>query len=246
MTLLVLPVAWWALLRFCPPEMAEVGDPGGVERERAALGPLRPAEAKVIGLFAVLIALWVASTWVKALDVSLVALAGSLALFLPGLRVLTWAETERSVGWDALLVIGGVTSLGAASVKTGLAAWLVHATLGGLTGWGTLGVVATVSAFTIAVHLVLPIGPVINAVLIPPIVLLAAGSQHHPALYALPVAFTASCAFLLPLDAVPLVTYGKGYYRMFDMLKPGLVVSAVWVVLITLLTAALGPALGLR
>ena len=50
---------------------------------------------------------------------------------------------------------------------------------------------------------------------------------RNPALYALPVVFTASCAFLLPLDAVPLVTYGKGYYRMFDMFLPGAVISVV-------------------
>jgi sodium-dependent dicarboxylate transporter 2/3/5 len=63
-------------------------------------------------------------------------------------------------------------------------------------------------------------------------------------LYALPVAFTASCAFLLPLDAVPLVTYGKGYYRMFDMLRPGAVISLIWVVWMTFLILVLGPRLG--
>ena len=57
--------------------------------------------------------------------------------------------------------------------------------------------------------------------------------------------FTASCAFLLPLDAVPLVTYGKGYYRMFDMFLPGAVISVAWVVLLTGLLLLLGPMLGL-
>ena len=43
-----------------------------------------------------------------------------------------------------------------------------------------------------------------------------------PMLLALPVIFTASCtAFLLPLDAVALITYSRGYYRMTDMLWPG-------------------------
>lgn len=151
-----------------------------VAQDRAGLGPLSPSEKKVLALFAVLIVLWVASTWVKALDVALVALVGSLAVFLPGMRLLSWSEAQRGVAWNALLVIGG-----------------------------------------------------------------AASSHHNPALYALPVAFTASCAFLLPLDAVPLVTYGRGYYRMFDMLRPGAVISLAWVVWITILTAALGPALGL-
>ena len=67
----------------------------------------------------------------------------------------------------------------------------------------------------------------------------------NPVLYALPVIFTASCAFLLPLDAVPLVTYGKGYYRMFDMFLPGAVISVAWVVVLTGLLLALGPMLGL-
>ena len=141
-------------------------------------------------------------------------------------------------------MIGGVTSLGAASVKTGLAKWLVDAVLGGMTGWGAVWVVMAISAFTVVVHLAIPIAPVINSVLIPPIVLLAMGSGQSPALYALPVAFTASCAFLLPLDAVPLITYARGYYRTIDMLVPGAVISLVWVAWMTVLMVLLGPRLG--
>ena len=143
------------------------------------------------------------------------------------MRLLTWDEAQRSVGWDALLMIGGVTSLGAASVKTGLAKWMVDAVLGGMAGWSPAAVVAAISAFTVVVHLAIPIAPVINSVLIPPIVLLAVAAGQSPALYALPVAFTASCAFLLPLDAVPLITFARGYYRTLDMLAPGAVISLV-------------------
>jgi len=53
------------------------------------------------------------------------------------------------------------------------------------------------------------------------------------------------CAFLLPLDAVALITYGKGYYRMRDMLAPGSLISIVWIVWITLLMLVLGPYLGI-
>ena len=101
--------------------------------------------------------------------------------------------------------------------------------LGGLADWHAVALIAAISAFTVVIHLMLPIAPVINAVMIPPIMVLGAAAGVNPALYALPVIFTASCAFLLPLDAVPLVTYSRGYYRMFDMLPAGLVISAVWV-----------------
>jgi sodium-dependent dicarboxylate transporter 2/3/5 len=56
--------------------------------------------------------------------------------------------------------------------------------------------------------------------------------------------FSASCAFLLPLDAVPLVTYGKGYYRMFDMLLPGAIVTIAWVVVQTALLLIVWPWIG--
>ncbi|HVR30860.1 MAG TPA: carboxylate transporter, partial [Thermoanaerobaculia bacterium] len=78
-----------------------------------------------------------------------------------------------------------------------------------------------------------------------PIALLAIETGQSPVLYALPVAFTASCAFLLPLDPVPLLTYTKGYYRMIHMLVPGTLLSAVWVVVMTILMLLVAPMVGL-
>lgn len=244
MVLVLLPLAYWAVIRASPPELEAVGSPGEVAADRAALGPLNGLEWRTLLIFGTLIVLWIASTWVPALDLSMVALLGSLVLFLPGIGFLSWKDAQERMGWDALLMIGGVTSLGAASVSSGLAKWMVEAALGGLAAFSPVWIVAAVSAFTVVVHFAIPIAPVINSVLIPPIVLLAQGSGHNPALYAIPVAFTASCAFLLPLDAVSLVTFSRGYYRMLDMLRPGLIVSIVWVILMTVLLMVLGPRLG--
>jgi sodium-dependent dicarboxylate transporter 2/3/5 len=121
---------------------------------------------------------------------------------------------------------------------------MVDAALGGLSSLSPALIVAAVSAFTVVIHFAIPIAPVITSVLIPPIVLLAISSGHNPALYAIPVVFTASCAFLLPIDAVSLVTFSRGYYRMLDMLRPGVIVSIVWVIWMTVLLMLLGPSLG--
>ena len=48
-----------------------------------------------------------------------------------------------------------------------------------------------------------------------------------------------------PLDAVPLVTYSRGYYRMIDMAAPGAVISLIWVILMTGLLLLVGPLVGL-
>lgn len=244
MALLLTPCAAWILLRCYPPEMESIGDLTEIRRERAGLGPLTAPERKVIAILGAMIALWILGTWFKQLDTVLVAILGSAVMFLPGVGLLTWKQAERGTGWEGLLMIGGVTSLGAASSQSGLAKWLVDASLGYAQNWDPLPVIALISAFTVVIHLLLPIAPVINAVLIPPIALLAVSAGHNPALYGLPVAFTASCAFLLPLDAVALVTYGKGYYRMLDMLGPGALISVCWVAWMTILIRYLGPALG--
>jgi sodium-dependent dicarboxylate transporter 2/3/5 len=241
----MLPLAVWVLLRWYPPEMDHVTAVGDIETERAGLGTVTAREWRVLVILTTMVVLWILSTWVPELNVVLVSLVGSIVMFLPGMQLFTWKEVERGIGWEVLLMVGGVTALGAASVETGLAQWLVDGSLSGLEDWNALWVVAIVSAFTVVIHLALPIGPVINSVLIPPLALLALSTGQNPALYALPVAFTASCAFLLPLDPVPLLTYGKGYYRMLDMLAPGSILSVCWVVLITTLVVLLGPVVGL-
>jgi sodium-dependent dicarboxylate transporter 2/3/5 len=152
---------------------------------------------------------------------------------------------QNATGWDTLMMIGAVTSLGQASARTGLARWLADSALGGMQDWTAVAIIAAISAFTVAIHLLLPINPVINAVMIPPIMVLGTAAGVNPALYALPVIFTASAAFLMPLDAVPLVTYSKGYYKMFDMFVPGLIISAFWVILMTTALMLIGPMVGL-
>jgi sodium-dependent dicarboxylate transporter 2/3/5 len=244
MVIIMLPLSAWMIARFYPPEFATIGAAEDIERERREMGPISSGEMKVIVVLATMVVLWILSTWIAAFDVYIVGIGGAAFLFLPGINVLNWRQAQAGTGWDALLLVGGVTSLGNASVNTGLAEWIVNASLGGMADWSAVWVVTMISAFTVVIHLVLPINPVIVTVLIPPLTILAQNSGVNPALYALPVIFTASCAFLLPIDAVPLLTYGKGYYKMFDMFPPGAVLSVIWVIVITALLALIGPALG--
>lgn len=248
MVLVLLPIAAWVLLKFYPPEIKDIGTIEDIQRERIKLGAFRSGEVKVLLITAVMLVLWTASTWfptVPYLNVYTVALCGAIAMFLPGISLFTWREAQGIVGWDTLLLIMGITSLGDASSKSGLAKWLADTTFGGLEGSSALMIVVVISAFTVVIHLMLPIAPVINAVMIPPLMALATATGQNPALYALPVIFTASCAFLLPLDAVPLVTYSKGYYKFYDMWKPGLVISIIWVIVMTVAMLTIGPMLGL-
>jgi sodium-dependent dicarboxylate transporter 2/3/5 len=244
MVAVLVPFAAWVLLRTYPPEIPVVE---GVDfrAELAALGRLTAAERRLLAIGAAMLTAWIASSWYPAFDTAVVAVLGAVVMFLPGMRLFSsWKDVEQSTAWDALLVIGGVTSLGAASAASDLAAWIVQASVGGLGAWPATAVIGAVSLFIVLIHLLVPVNPAIVAAMVPPVTALAAATGQAPALYAVPVIFTASCSFLLPLDAVPLVTYGHGYYRMFDMLRPGAVISLAWEVVMTALMAAIGPLFG--
>lgn len=245
MVVILVPFAAKVILWCYPPERRHL-EGIDFQAELRAMGPLTPDERKVLAIFASMLVLWIASSWFRQIDVVIVAILGAVVMFMPGMRLFkSWKDAERATAWDTLLMIGSVTSLGAMSASSGLAKWLVDASLGGMATWPIAAVLAAISAFIVVIHLLVPINPAIVASMIPPIVLLATSTGQNPALYGLPVVFTASCAFLLPLDAVPLVTYGKGYYRMFDMFLPGAIISVAWVILLAALLLLLGPYLGL-
>ena len=246
MIIIMLPIACLVLMKWYPPEFTSIGDMSDIQKERKQIGPMSAKEKKVLLIMGAMLVCWIAGNWYPAIfDTFLVGIAGSVLMFMPGMNLFTWKEAQDSTGWDTLLMIGAVTSLGAASSRTGLAKWIVDSTMGGLQGMGTVSLLLVICAFTVVIHLAIPINPAIIAAIVPPMIILGKSMGVNPAIYALPVVFTTSAAFLLPLDAVPLVTYSKGYYKMFDMFMPGLIISIVWIFVMTGLLSVLGPMLGL-
>ncbi|MEM5817257.1 MAG: transporter, partial [Desulfitobacterium hafniense] len=51
--------------------------------------------------------------------------------------------------------------------------------------------------------------------------------------------------FLLPLDCVPLITYGKGYYKMVDMVKAGIIPTIAVILVSAFILPPLGALIGL-
>ena len=245
MVLILLPITAFIISKAFKPEIDDIGNIDDIKQELADLGPLTAPEKKVIVIQSLMLAFWIAGTWVPAFNVVTVGVFGATLMFLPGIKLFTWREAQAATGWDILMMAGAVATLGAASSSSGLAQWLVDVSLGGVSEFPVVLILGLISVFTVLIHLMLPVSPVINAIMIPPIMLLAVEAGVNPALYALPVIFTASCAMLIPLDPVPLLTFSKGYYTMFDMFKPGAIISIVWVIVMTAILMFVGPGIGL-
>jgi sodium-dependent dicarboxylate transporter 2/3/5 len=247
MILIMLPVACLVLMKYYPPEFDSIGEISAIQEERKQLGVISGQEKKVLLIMSAMLVCWILGTWYpKIFDTFIVGITGACVMFMPGMNLFSWREAQDATGWDTLLMVGAVLSLGdAASKVTGLAKWIVDFAMSGLSGMNLISLLLVISAFTVVIHLVVPINPAIIAAIVPPMIIFGKALGVNPAIYALPVIFSTSAAFLLPLDAVPLITYSKGYYKMFDMFVPGLIISIAWIVVMTGLLRVLGPALGL-
>ena len=108
------------MLRIVPPDIRHTPAARDfAQRELEELGPIRGAEAVVLGVFLFLIGFWVLSSYVDWLSPGLVAFVGLGVLFISG--TLTWdaALGERSA-WDVFVWYGGLLTLGGLLNETGV------------------------------------------------------------------------------------------------------------------------------
>ena len=126
---LMVPCAWYVLLWVFPPEIARLPvTPEDIEQKLQKLGPFTTVERKTLAIFGVTILLWLTTPLLAdvtggAVNPSLhaVALAGGLALFPPGIRVMSWKTAQRDVEWGGILLIVAGISLGLMVYETGAA-----------------------------------------------------------------------------------------------------------------------------
>ncbi len=190
--IVLIPISWFILIKVFKPEpiAAGVTDSLGKDLEDG----LTVIEKKLLLVTGVMVGLWIISSWVPAIDITVVAVAGLIAYFIPGIDVLDWDEFVQGVGWEAVIMIGGVTSLGAAVVQTGLGSWFVTQSLQGLASFGVIPLTIAVGALVNILHLVLPIAPALVAVTVPPLSDLALLGNINPAIFAIATSFLAGCS----------------------------------------------------
>ncbi len=189
-------------------------------------------EKKVCIITVLMLALWIASSWVKGINVMVVAMLGCCVMFLPGVEVLDVGTFLRENSWDAFFLVGSVLSIAGAMIDNGVSA----AIAGAVPQLGvSLPILLAFTAVLIFVTLlVIPVASSMIPIMAVPLIAIAANAQVSPALVMMCAALCAGNCYLLPLDTVPLITYSKGYYSMTDMAK-----STIWLQLAMVLLCAI-------
>jgi solute carrier family 13 (sodium-dependent dicarboxylate transporter), member 2/3/5 len=222
-SLLMIPFAWRILLWVFPPELDRLPISHDAIQDRLRdLGPLRLTEWRTLVVFATIVALWLFTP----LPVEAVGLGGGVALFVPGLRVLSWKEAEAQVEWGGVMLIVAGLSLGLVVFESGAARWLAWVLLGQITSVpGALRPFVIVLAVA-GLHMLFSSNTVTASIIIPILVALATDLHLDPWATVAPAAFTSSLAFILVSEGpTTIIPYASGYFSIRDMAKAGILMT---------------------
>ncbi|MCL2217210.1 MAG: SLC13 family permease [Defluviitaleaceae bacterium] len=245
LVVVLLPLAWILMLKVYKPARVDPAKINEYIRSLQAQITPRPQrkELYVIVIMAIMLTLWIASAWVDRLEVFTVAVLGCVLFMMPGINALPWQKFLKDINWNIIFISGTVLSIAHALVENGVSGRLAEALYLPVLPVNLLVGLAAAMAFVLL--LFITSAPALITVLAGPFIIIAAASGVPPAFLIIVLAFCAGNCYLLPLDTVQLITYGKGYYRMTDMARSTIFLQIAMIVLLAFWLPFMGGLLGL-
>ena len=239
---------WWWLTRK-PFNFAGNTVHEKIRQELEALGPVSREEAMTACLFGCAALCWVLQPIISRalpfVDDTFIAMCFGLLLFVMpvdmGKRqfLMNWQEA-RKLPWGILLLFGGGLSLAGAINSTGLASWMANV-LGSLQGIPFI-LMTFILVITVQIMTEFTSNTATSAAFPPLVGIMAVAQGIEPAIYAIPAALAASCAFMLPVSTPPnAIVFRSGALTIPDMLRAGFALTLASGVIITLLVWLLVP-----
>lgn len=233
-SLVLLFVTWLLIIWMYPAENMSADDLrhflGKMEREK----PVLESERAVIAVIVLMIAGWIAGTWIKPLTTTTVAVIGLLLLFSPGVRAFTWKEFVDGVHWEIFLMGGAAISLGNLVQRTGIVSLFADWCQSSLTSVTSFALIGIIGLLVTVVLTFVPVGPATVSMLTMPVYAMSAALGLEPVMAVVAVGIFASNSSILPLNSVMLLSYAKGYWKTFEMTRVGVLMSICWILLAAL------------
>jgi len=214
-----------------------------VKEQYQAMGPLDRQAKKAIGIFVVVLFLWMTDIFHMrwfGLEVSapFAALLGAVLALFPRYGVLSWAEAD--IPWHLLIFSAGAYAGGLALDATGAAEWGVRSPFGGM----KLRVIPFGAAYTIIIavmmysHMLTTSKTVRTIIMIPIIITMAKALGWDPVSMALPAALCIDWVVGLPISGKPnVIMFATNQYSVLDNFKYGFTACTVGLGLLVLSAA---------
>ena len=245
MAVVLLPLAWFLAMKVYKPVPVtnEMIDTFVAHMSAHIPAKMGIQEKKVLIIICSMLGLWIASSWISAINVMIVAILGCCVMFLPGIKVLEVDTFLRENSWDAFFLVGTVLSISTAMITNGVSDCI--AALIPPLNISTPALIAFTAVLIFVSLLIIPVATSLIPILSTTLISVAVNAGVSPALMMMTAAICACNCYLLPLDTVSLITYSKGYYSMTDMAKSTLFLQLAVVGLSALLLPLVGALVGL-
>jgi len=197
----------------------------------------RSEEKRTLIIFALTALAWITrgapfGGWSSLFDVSIagdstVALAAVVIMFMTpngkGGRILDW-NTAKEIPWGMLLLFAGGIAIAKGFAASGLSTMLGD----WLSSLANLPMIAMVLTICLVVTYVTEItsNTATATLLMPILAIVGTSTGVDPAIFMIPAAMAASCAFMLPVATAPnAIAYGTGEIAIKDMVIEGALLS---------------------
>lgn len=244
-------VLYFVMLKVIPPEQDAIeGGTELVKQQLAELGPVKPAEWRLIIISLLLLVSWSTEKVLHPIDSSSITLIALAIMLTPKIGVMNWKEVESRIPWGTIIVFGVGISLGNVLLKTTAAQWLSDQTFGlmGLKGMPIVATIALISLFNILIHLGFASATSLASALIPVFISLTSTlSLGDNAIgFVLIQQFVISFGFLLPVSSPQsMLAYGTETFTVKDFLKAGIPITIVGYILVVIMSMTYWKWLGL-
>lgn len=247
MVLIALPVGWLALVKIFKPEALSQSAVDTGIKKAASLGAIPRREVAGLVVMIVTMVVWIASSWITSIDITVVSLVALGFMFFPGIEAIEFNHFLEDSPWGMMLLMMAVNVMVAALMGTGATQWLVDTVMAPMTSWPLIATLAALSIIGCLLHNVIPAGPAVAGLIAVPFASIVASMGGNIAATCAMVAWWSAIALILPLDGVPLLSYSSNrkYFTFGDMAKVGWVPSLAMVAISVTITPAIAGLLGL-
>lgn len=217
LAVILVPLAWWLMVKVYKPVPVGKDEISRFIDSMDIPDKIGVKEKKVITVVCLMLGLWIGSSWIPSINVMVVAILGCCLMFMPGMDVLDVDTFVRENSWDAFFLVGTVLSISAAMINNG-----VSDAVAGLVPELNVSapiLIAFTAVFIFVALIIIPVASSLVPILAPTLIAVSVNADVSPVLIMMTAAICAGNCYLLPLDTVSLITYGKGYYAMTDMAK---------------------------
>lgn len=242
MAIVLVPLAWFLMVKIYKPARVPRQSIEKFVDTMDIPEKIGEKEIKVIIIVYAMLVLWISSSWISMINVMTVATLGCCIMFVPGVEVLDVDTFLHENSWDAFFLVGTVLSISTAMINNGVSD--VIAGLIPSLDVSTMILIAFTAVLIFVSLIVIPVATSLIPILAPALITVAVNAGVAPVLIMMTAAICACNCYLLPLDTVALITYGKGYYAMTDMMKSTIFLQLMIIILAMLWLPVVGGLFG--